>query len=88
MLANGGFDRSGPDYIPSNAALWRFIVTLEEGVESARLQSKKIEEMMEQTMRLIHGSVDASNNGNEFSVTVTERELQPAEWPMLFCLRQ
>jgi hypothetical protein len=44
--------------------------------------------MVAQTLRLVNGTQDASNGDNIFNVTVVEKELQPAEWAMLFCLRQ
>jgi hypothetical protein len=88
LLEAAGFARPGPLYLPLNSPVWRYIVTMTDGVESMRDQSKKIEEMVQQTVRLVDGTVDASNGGNDFSVIVTEKELQPAEWAMLFCLRQ
>jgi hypothetical protein len=88
LLAAAGFARPGPAYLPPNSPVWRYIVNMSEGVESLRVQSNKIDEMSQQAVRLIDGTADASNGTNDFSVRVTERELQPAEWPMLFCLRQ
>ncbi|KAJ1407433.1 hypothetical protein B484DRAFT_403830 [Ochromonadaceae sp. CCMP2298] len=75
LLENGGFDRSGrPDYVPPNSPVWRYIVLMDDGVESVRLQSKKIEQMVEQAVRLIDGTADPTNGTNIFSM----RERAPA----------
>ncbi|KAJ1399788.1 hypothetical protein B484DRAFT_406209 [Ochromonadaceae sp. CCMP2298] len=88
LLEAAGFKRPGPVCLLMNSPLWKYIVIMSDGIESLRKQSKKIEEMVQQTVRLVDGTVDASNAGNNFSVSVTEKKLEPAEWAMLFCLRQ
>jgi hypothetical protein len=77
----------GPTYLPLNTPVWKFIVDLTLGQESVDLQSLKIDELREQTVRVLDGQPDNSNVGNTFSVTVTEKELDGSEWAMLLCLR-
>ncbi|KAJ1391705.1 hypothetical protein B484DRAFT_439562, partial [Ochromonadaceae sp. CCMP2298] len=88
LLVTVGFARPSPPYLSPNSPAWRYIVTMSEGVESLRVQSKRIDEMAQEAVRLIDSTVDASNGSNDFSVKVTEKELQPVEWAKLFCLRQ
>jgi hypothetical protein len=50
-------------------------------------ESIQIDAIRAQIVRLLDGQPDKSNPGNQFKVTVVERELVQAEWAMLLCLR-
>jgi hypothetical protein len=87
LLENAGHAWPGPTYLPLNTPVWKMVVDMNLGKESVEQKSIQIDAIRAQIVRLLDGQPDKSNPGNQFKVTVVEREVVQAEWPMLLCLR-